>query len=72
MVLSEEAEDTLFKKHQELGIKLNLDPTTITQAWETFQNIRTKYTLEVCTFLVFWPIVFNAVLFFQRVIPCTG
>lgn len=53
MVLSEDAEDNLFKKHQELGHKLNLDPNTITQAWETFQNIRTKYTLEVCTFWFF-------------------
>lgn len=47
MVLSEDSDDHLFKKHQELCSKLNLDVATSTQAWENFQNIQTNYTLEV-------------------------
>ncbi|XP_031332886.1 retinoblastoma-like protein 2 isoform X2 [Photinus pyralis] len=46
MVLSEDSNDHLFKKHQELSTKLNLDINTITQAWQSFQTIQTNYSLE--------------------------
>lgn len=45
---AEDIEDDLFKKHQALCRKLNLDPSTISQAWESFNSIRSNYTLEVC------------------------
>ncbi|KAF5271291.1 hypothetical protein FQR65_LT05306 [Abscondita terminalis] len=46
MVLSEDTNDQLFKKHQDLCTKLNLDIHTASQAWESFQNIQTNYSLE--------------------------
>lgn len=65
MVLSsEDAEDILFKKHQELGHKLNLEPTTVAQAWQNFEYIRTSYTLEVCIFIISITCIYM-VLFYQ-------
>ncbi|KAF5305107.1 hypothetical protein FQA39_LY09369 [Lamprigera yunnana] len=46
MVLSEDSNDHLYKKHQELCTKLNLDISTVTQAWENFQSIQTNFSLE--------------------------
>lgn len=53
MVLSEDSEDHLFKKHQELCSKLNLDVTTVKESWERFQNMATNFSLEVSLSFVF-------------------
>ncbi|XP_018323439.1 retinoblastoma-like protein 1 isoform X2 [Agrilus planipennis] len=46
MVLSEDYDNHLYKKYQELCNKLNLDVGTTNQAWESFQSILSNYTLE--------------------------
>lgn len=47
MVSTEWNEDNLIKKHCELTNKLNLDEKTAAKAWDSFQTIRTNYSLEV-------------------------
>lgn len=46
MVLTDE-DDQLFKKHGNLVNNLKLDEVSATQAWESYQNIKVNYTLEV-------------------------
>ncbi|XP_060534776.1 retinoblastoma-like protein 2 isoform X2 [Cylas formicarius] len=46
MVLAGERDDELFKTHQDLCSKLNLDENIITTSWETFESINKKFVLE--------------------------
>lgn len=43
---SEDAEDQLFKKHSDLCNKLNLNPKTISESWDSFQELNKNFTLE--------------------------
>lgn len=47
MVLQDESEDELFKKHSELCNKLNLEPKIISDSWESYQSINKNFVLEV-------------------------
>ncbi|XP_018580009.1 retinoblastoma-like protein 1 isoform X2 [Anoplophora glabripennis] len=46
MVLSEEGEEQLNKKHLDLCNKLNLDADTIKVSWENFKTINKNFVLE--------------------------
>lgn len=48
MVLSEEGEEQLNKKHLDLCNKLNLDADTIKVSWDNFKTINKNFVLEVC------------------------
>lgn len=52
MVTSDETEDHLYKKHEELCRAMNLDQQILTEAWDSFLNISSSYALEVCAALV--------------------
>lgn len=47
MGLSENSDDHIFKRHQELCNNLNMDSATTAQAWDSYDSIRQHYTLEV-------------------------
>ena len=44
---SDDVEDSTFNKHHDLCLKLNMDPKTEKEAWESYENIRQHYSLEV-------------------------
>lgn len=48
MVTSEETEDHLYRKHNELCRAMNLDQQIVSQAWDSFLSISGNYALEVC------------------------
>ncbi|XP_044745960.1 retinoblastoma-like protein 1 isoform X2 [Coccinella septempunctata] len=45
-MISEDAEDQLFKKHADLCNKLNLDSKSVTESWESFRTLNQKFSLE--------------------------
>lgn len=47
MVSTEEAEDAALISFKHLADKLNLEQNVATQAWSSYQQIRTKFDLEV-------------------------
>lgn len=47
---TEENDDAVERKYDEICLDLNMDKGTKEEAWESYQKIQTKYTLEV------WPI----------------
>lgn len=47
---TEENDDAVERKYNEICLDLNMDKGTKEEAWESYQKIQTKYTLEV------WPI----------------
>ncbi|KAK6174252.1 hypothetical protein SNE40_017565 [Patella caerulea] len=46
MVLSEEAEDSVQQRYDELCLDLNMDRNAKEEAWQSFQRIQMSYTLE--------------------------
>ena len=47
MGLSEDGDEAIEQKYDELCYDLNMDSASKLDAWETFQRIRLNYTLEV-------------------------
>ena len=47
MGLSDESDEAIEQKYEELCLDLNMDRTAKQNAWEAFQRIRVNYTLEV-------------------------
>ncbi|XP_061162475.1 retinoblastoma-like protein 1 isoform X1 [Saccostrea echinata] len=43
---TEDTEDAVERKYNELCLDLNMDKRTKEESWENYQNIKTKYTLE--------------------------
>jgi hypothetical protein len=50
MVLSEDGEDKLEEKYDELCLDLNMDRKTKEEAWKNYEKIKKNYTLEVNDF----------------------
>lgn len=50
MGLSEEGEDLVNARFQEVCADLNMDRNTAEEAWQSFKQISTNYTLEVLFF----------------------
>lgn len=44
---TEETDDAVERRYNELCLDLNMDKGTKEEAWESYQKIKTKYTLEV-------------------------
>ena len=44
---SEDIEDSTYIKHQDLCQKLNMDATSASEAWRSYETIRENYSLEV-------------------------
>ena len=47
MGLSEEEEDSVHLKFEEICLDLNMDTAAKEEAWQNYQKIMTNYTLEV-------------------------
>lgn len=47
MVLSDDGEDKLCEKYDELCLDLNMDKKTKEEAWKNYEKIKKNYTLEV-------------------------
>lgn len=50
MVLSDDGEDKLGEKYDELCLDLNMDKKTKEEAWKNYEKIKKNYTLEVTHF----------------------
>jgi len=44
---SDDIEDSMYGRHQDLCQKLNMDATAASEAWKSYETIRQNYTLEV-------------------------
>lgn len=44
---SDDAEDSMYGRHQDLCQKLNMDAAAASEAWKSYETIRQNYTLEV-------------------------
>jgi hypothetical protein len=47
MVLSGDADDDIFKRHQDLCVNLNMDKDAADEAWRNYEAIKQNYFLEV-------------------------
>jgi hypothetical protein len=47
MGLLDEADENVFKRHQDLCVNLNMDKDAADEAWQNYETIRQNYTLEV-------------------------
>lgn len=47
MGLSEEDEENILQRFDEICLDLNMDTTTKEEAWQNYQKIQTNFTLEV-------------------------
>lgn len=47
MGLLDDADENVFKRHQELCVNLNMDKDAADEAWHSYETIRQNYTLEV-------------------------
>ena len=47
MGLSDDGDDNPESRYEDLCMDLNLDKTSKEEAWQSFETIRTNYTLEV-------------------------
>jgi retinoblastoma-like protein 1 len=47
MGLSGDADDDIFKRHQDLCVNLNMDKDAADEAWRNYEAIRQNYVLEV-------------------------
>ncbi|XP_026672713.1 retinoblastoma-like protein 1 isoform X2 [Ceratina calcarata] len=43
---SDDLEDSIYNRHQDLCQKLNMDATAASEAWKSYETIRQNYTLE--------------------------
>ncbi|KYN00080.1 Retinoblastoma-like protein 1 [Cyphomyrmex costatus] len=43
---SDDIEDSMYSRHQDLCQKLNMDATAASEAWKSYETIRQNYTLE--------------------------
>ncbi|KAL0106588.1 hypothetical protein PUN28_016348 [Cardiocondyla obscurior] len=43
---SDDTEDSMYSRHQDLCQKLNMDATAASEAWKSYETIRQNYTLE--------------------------
>lgn len=50
---TEETDDAVERRYNELCLDLNMDKGTKEEAWESYQKIKTKYTLEVGQFFAY-------------------
>ena len=50
MGLSEEGEENVMARFEELCLDLNMDKKAKEEAWKSYEKIRTNYTLEVSVF----------------------
>lgn len=55
---SDDIDDSTYSRHQELCQKLNMDATSASEAWRSYETIRQNYTLEV--------FILNALFFYNR------
>ncbi|KAJ9576035.1 hypothetical protein L9F63_007135, partial [Diploptera punctata] len=46
MGLSDDSDDNIFKRHEELCVNLNMDKDAAEEAWQNYETIRQNYTLE--------------------------
>ncbi|KDR11553.1 Retinoblastoma-like protein 1, partial [Zootermopsis nevadensis] len=46
MGLLDDADENVFKRHQELCVNLNMDKDAADEAWHSYETIRQNYTLE--------------------------
>lgn len=44
---SDDIENSMYARHQDLCQKLNMDATAASEAWKSYETIRQNYTLEV-------------------------
>lgn len=49
MGLSEEGEESVLQRFEELCLDLNMDKNAKEEAYQNYQRIQTNFTLEVCT-----------------------
>lgn len=47
MGLSEEDEENILQRFEEICLDLNMDTSTKEEAWQNYQKIQTNFTLEV-------------------------
>jgi retinoblastoma-like protein 1 len=47
MGLLDNADEHIFKRHQDLCVNLNMDKDAADEAWQNYETIRQNYTLEV-------------------------
>ena len=47
MGLSDEGEESVLQRYEELCLDLNMDKNAKEDAWQSYQRIRTNFTLEV-------------------------
>jgi retinoblastoma-like protein 1 len=47
MGLRDDADENIFKRHQDLCVNLNMDKDAADEAWQSYETIRQNYTLEV-------------------------
>lgn len=47
MGLLDDADENVFKRHQDLCVNLNMDKDAADEAWQNYETIRQNYTLEV-------------------------
>ncbi len=57
MGLSDDGDDSAETGYEDLCMDLNLDKTSKEEAWQSFEAIRTNYTLEV-GFVLWQPCLF--------------
>ena len=58
MGLSEDGDDNVEQRFDELCLDLNMDKNAKDEAWNSYQRIRTSYSLEVSSeeaMLIFFP-----------------
>lgn len=58
MGLSDESEDNLHVRYEEICLDLNLDKSAKDEAWEAYNRISVNYTLEVGVLIQLWAAIF--------------
>lgn len=56
-----ESSNLLYQKHKELCLSLNMDNKSEEKSWESFQEIRNNYALDVSSFLKFLIVQANVI-----------
>lgn len=62
---TEETDDAVERRYNELCLDLNMDKGTKEEAWESYQKIKTKYTLEVGQFFAYVRYINISTIFFS-------
>ena len=70
MGLSDEGEENVEARFEELCLDLNMDKKAKEEAWKSYEKIRTNYTLEVSNQNSHISTVFPGSIFFTSVFCC--